>query len=234
MKIGSKHKEITPRGIKIHVEHVKNLKRKLCGYGIDPFSNDARRHLPTGKIIEGAFFSEIIRAPEMVLPQHKTFMNDRLIKGTVKSYTPVKKNKLNTGTKKMKRSRKAEDILKEDCQVFGTIISRALTLGEGFQYPFTSVPLSIATLDGDLRQSEKGSLRNSLIYNSKATTNCIPEKASWLIDGLAAVQSLKSKDTYGEWIESLIHFITPLEVTECLLVGMVNNTYRELNTKYST
>ena len=56
MKTGSKHKEITPRGIKIHVEHVKNLKRKLCGYGIDPFSNDAPRHLPTGKIIEGAFF----------------------------------------------------------------------------------------------------------------------------------------------------------------------------------
>ena len=28
----------------------------------------------------------------------------------------------------MKRSRKAEDILKEDCQAFGTIIAKALTL----------------------------------------------------------------------------------------------------------
>ena len=44
----------------------------------------------------------------------------------------------------MKWSRKVEGILKEDCQVFCTIIAKALTLGEVFQYPITSVPLSIA------------------------------------------------------------------------------------------
>ena len=70
-----------------------------------------------------------------------------------------------------------------------------------------------------------------LINNSNGTTNCIPEKASWVIDGLAAVQSLKSKETYWEWIESLIQFITPHEVVECLLVGMMNDTYQELSTK---
>ena len=59
-------------------------------------------------------------------------------------------------------------------------------------------------------------------------------KASWIIDGLAAVQSLKSKGTYGEWTKSLIHFIAPPEVPECLLVGMVNDTYQELSTKNST
>ena len=32
MKTDLKHKEISPRAIKIHVEHVKNLKQKLCGY----------------------------------------------------------------------------------------------------------------------------------------------------------------------------------------------------------
>ena len=30
MKTGSKHKELIPQGIKIHVEHVKSLKQKLC------------------------------------------------------------------------------------------------------------------------------------------------------------------------------------------------------------
>ena len=87
----------------------------------------------------------------------------------------------------MKRSRKAEDILKENCQAFGTIIAKALTLDEAFQYPIISVPLSIATLDGDLRQSEKASLRNFLINNSNVKTNCVPQKVPWLIDGLAAV-----------------------------------------------
>ena len=235
MKTGLTHKEISPRGIKIHVEHVKNLKQKLCGYDIDLFSNDALRHLPTGETIEAAIVTDIIRAPELGFSQYKAFINDRLIKRTVKFYTPIKKTKLNIRIKKMKRSRKVEDILKEDCQAFGNIIiAKALTLDEAFQYPITSVPLSIATLVGDLRQSEKASIRNFLIKNSNATTNCIPEKASWLIDGSAAVQSLKSKDTYVEWIESLIRFITPLTLVECLLVGMVNDTYRELSTKNST
>ena len=103
-----------------------------------------------------------------------------------------------------------------------------------FQYPIRPVPLSIATLDEHLRQSEKASLRNFLIKNSNTTTNCIPEKASWLIDGLAAVSSLKSKDTYGECIKSLIRFITPPKLAEYLLVGMVNDTYRELSTKNHT
>ena len=62
----------------------------------------------------------------------------------------------------------------------------------------------------------------------------MPEKASWLKDGLAAVQSLKSKDTFGEWIENLIRFITPNEVVECLLVGAVNYTYQKLSIKNNT
>ena len=48
------------------------------------------------------------------------------------------------------------------------------------------------------------------------------------------MQSLKSKDTYGEWIESLIRFITQPKLAEHLLVGMVNYTYRELSTKNKT
>ena len=89
----------------------------------------------------------------------------------------------------MKSSRQAEDILKDDCQAFGIIIVKALTLEEAFQHPFTSVPLFTATPDGDLRQSEKVSLRSFVINNQNATKKCIPEKASWLIDGLAVVQS---------------------------------------------
>ena len=57
----------------------------------------------------------------------------------------------------MKRCRKAEDTLKEYCQAFRTIIAKALTLDEAFQYPITSALLSTATLGGDLRQSEKAS-----------------------------------------------------------------------------
>ena len=87
----------------------------------------------------------------------------------------------------MKRSCKAEDILIEEYQAFTTIIAKTLILDETFQYPITSVSLSIAILEEDLPQSEKASLRNFLISNSNTTTNCISEKVSWLIDSLAVV-----------------------------------------------
>ena len=48
------------------------------------------------------------------------------------------------------------------------------------------------------------------------------------------MQSLKSKYTHGEWIESLIRFLTPPKLAECLLVDMVNDTYSELSTKNNT
>ena len=98
-KTSSRDKELTPWGIKIYVKLVKNLKQKLCGYSIDALCNDAPRHLPTGKIIEAGIVSNIIRVPELGLLQYKAFINDRLIKGPVKFYTPIKKNKLNTGIK---------------------------------------------------------------------------------------------------------------------------------------
>ena len=96
----------------------------MCGYGINPFSTDAPRHLPTGKIIEAAIVSDVIPAPELGLSQYKAFINHRFIEETVKFYTSVKKNKLNTGIKKMKRSRKTADILKENCQAFAITSSQ--------------------------------------------------------------------------------------------------------------
>ena len=59
----------------------------------------------------------------------------------------------------MKRSHQAEDTPKEDCQFFGPIVTKALTLDEGFQYPITSVPLSIATIEGEVCANLKRLLR---------------------------------------------------------------------------
>ena len=73
--------------MKIHVQHVKNLKQKLFGYDIDPFSNDAPRHLLTGKVIEAAIVSDIIPASELGLSQYKAFINADLSKGQ-ESSTP--------------------------------------------------------------------------------------------------------------------------------------------------
>ena len=54
-------------------------------HGIDPFSNNGPRHLTTDKIIEAEIVSNIIQAPELLVSQHKAFINDRPFKGTVSS-----------------------------------------------------------------------------------------------------------------------------------------------------
>ena len=40
-------------------------------HGIDPFSNDAPRQIPTGKIIEAEIVSDIIQALELRVSQYK-------------------------------------------------------------------------------------------------------------------------------------------------------------------
>ena len=54
-------------------------------HGIDPFSNNASRHLAAGKIIKAEIVSDIIQAPELRVSQYKAFINDRPIKGKVSS-----------------------------------------------------------------------------------------------------------------------------------------------------
>ena len=154
------------------------MKNKLRGYGVDPFSTGFPKHISRGDRIDDSIVNDMLRAAEVGMTQFKAFIEERLVKGKVSFFSPIKKNKLQTGIKKKKKTPKAVEVLKEDCQAFGTIVSKSLTLEEAFQYPITSVPLSVASPDGHLRQSEKASLRNFLIEESGSTCNVIPKKAA--------------------------------------------------------
>ena len=68
------------------------------------------------------------------------------------------------------------EVLKEDCQAFGTIVAKSLSLKEAFCYPITSISLSVASPDGVLRQSEKASFRNFLIEKSNATSKIMQKR----------------------------------------------------------
>ena len=70
--------------------------------------------------------------------------------------------------------------MKRKCQDFDTIITKALILYEAFQYPITSVPLPIAPLDGELRQSKNAFLRHFFINISNATINANHSKCHGL------------------------------------------------------
>ena len=78
MKMGSRHKELTPRGIKIHVEHVKSLKQ---------------RDLLATEIIEAATVSDIIRALEVRVSQYNTYKikHSSFFKYDTEKYTNIRK-----------------------------------------------------------------------------------------------------------------------------------------------
>ena len=134
---------------------------------------------------------------------------------------------MKTGLVKAKKTPKAISVLKEDRQAFGLIVAKAASLEEAFRYPIMSVPLSVATLEGTLRQSDKASFRNYLIAESDVVTEIAPKNCIWFVDGLAAIRSLKPKATYKEWIESLVHFITPPKDCEPIGIGFICDTYPE-------
>ena len=117
---------------------------------------------------------------------------------------------LNTGLQRKTKVPKMVTVLKQDRQAFGSLLSKSVSLEEAFEYPVTSLPLSIANGDVELRQSGKSILRNYLIDESQSVVNVSPKNCRWTIDGMAAMRTLKAKETYKEWITSLLKFVTPL------------------------
>ena len=230
----SVHKEQTPSGKKMHVAHVNALKDKLTSYQIDPFADGPARHLTTGSEIDKKVIAGLLNAPLLGNDKYLQFIDERLVKETVDFFQPIKKVMLPTGSKKEKKVPKVMTLLKQDRQTFGTMLSNSVDLHTAFKYPLTAVPLSIATPEGELRQSPKYIFRNFMVEESKSVTNECPKNARWLIDGMAAVRSVKAKETYREWLISLLNFVTPSAAASPLSIEFINDTYRSISAKKGT
>ena len=71
------------------------------------------------------------------------------------------------------------------------------------------MPLEIANPDNTLRQTDKSCFRNMLILESNAMEKEVPKNASWFIDEMAAVRTIKPKKVYKDWLQKLITFVEP-------------------------
>ena len=195
---------------KSHKDHVDALKDQLRQYGFDPFSDNAPRNFSTGQELDESVVCDMINAESIGDIKFLDFVESRLIRGNKDFFVAIPKTKLSTGVIKKKTTPKAFlTLMKEDRQAFGLIISKAVSINEAFMYPITSVPLALATTENGLRQSDKASFRNSLINEANSDCTDVPKNCTWLIDGMAAVRSLKPKDTYHLFYISLLKFITP-------------------------
>jgi len=81
---------------------------------------------------------------------------------------------LNTGLQRKTKVPKMVTVLKQDRQAFGSLLRKSVSLEEAFEYPVTSLPLSIANGDVELRQSGKSILRTYLIDESQSVVNVSP------------------------------------------------------------
>ena len=81
--------------------------------------------------------------------------------------------------------------MKEEKHVFGWLVGRTLSRLETHSYPLTSVPLALASSDGDLRQGLKAALRNYLISKSNALSSVPAQKAKWLVDSTSVIRCMQ-------------------------------------------
>ena len=235
-KTSSKHKEMTPGGKSMHSKHVEKLMTQITCYGIDPFSEENPKSFSTGVEIKKEVTGDMLKAKQLGSAQYETFLKERLVDGIKAFFDPIPRNKLRTGIRKKKKKKtpKAIEILKEDRQAFGLIVSKSVSMEEAFQHPITTVPLALATTESGLRQSDKASFRNLIIKESNSITEIAPKRCAWFVDGMAVIRTLKPRQTYKEFIDALMNFVTPKNELEPLTIGIINDTYIKDSVKEGT
>ena len=108
------------------------------------------------------------------------------------------------------------NILKEEKQASGVLVGKAISPEETHSHPLTTVPLALATLERDLRQGTKSVFRNYLIGESTSIIEETPKGCIWLIDGMAAVNSIPSQQTWGGYADTLLYASKPISaITGC-------------------
>ena len=234
IKTSSTHKELTDSGKSNHNKNVNSLKEKLRSYKADPFSDGPAKVICTGTEVDAKFIDDVLNAPSIGNERFKEFMKNRLVDGKESFFSPIKKLKLQTGIEKPKKTPKAVSILKEDRQAFGLLVSKAASIEEAFAFPITTIPLSLTTPDGALRQGDKAVLRNFMIKESNSLVKTPPENGRWIIDGMALFRSMKPKETYKAWFKSVLQCANPDHNAKAIQVEIVNDQHLQISTKAST
>eukprot|EP00795_Rhopilema_esculentum_P006387 gene6387-11826_t len=193
----SSHKETSVGARKKHEIMIQSLINKLDSY-FDPFLASPARHFKTGCQIDEAVKTGLLLSTQMVNEIFKEFFQKRLKNANDRAsiFERVCNPKLKTGLEKVKKVPKIISSLKEDRQAFGAMIGKNKSTEELLSYPLASVPLALASPDGDLRQGSKAALRKHLIEEANASTTQPETGAFWIVDGMAVVRTILRKNTW--------------------------------------
>ena len=142
------------------------------------------------------------------------FINERLVEQKVGFYEPLKRLKLGTFTKIMKRPVKTKSgkivQFSAQSQIFGKIDiiqqTRKLDLKQIFCYPLGPVPWSLGTSTGELVKTSKSTLMHELEKGS-TFVDVTPAPVATIIDGMAMARKMKNSGvTFTEFANQLLKF----------------------------
>ena len=90
MSTSTTHKEVTPGAKRLHGSHVHDLKQKRHSYNISPFAAGPARNVTTGEEIDSSVIKGLLDSPKLGDKKFQEFVTERLVKGTVDFYDPIK------------------------------------------------------------------------------------------------------------------------------------------------
>ena len=214
---------------------IQSLINKLDSY-FDPFLAGPARHFKTGCQIDEAVITGLLSSTQMGNEMFKEFVQKRLkdANDRVSIFERVCNPKLKTSLDNVKKMPKMISSLNEIRQAFGAKIGKNNSTEKLLSYPLTSVPLALATPDGDLRQGSKAALRNHLIEEANASTKQPEMGAFWIVDGMAVVRTIPPKNTWGEYAKAFFSFCTPSRDSSPLRLDIIFDCYKESNIKQLT
>ena len=232
----STHKETTEGAKKEHEKTVQALVDQMSKY-MDPFAPGVARHFKTGEALDKEVVEGLLHSTDAGETLLMKFIQERLKRtgeDRVSFFRPIQNPKIKTGLQQPKKAARALNIVKEEKQAFGTLVGKATSAREAHSYPLTTVPLALSTEDQDLRQGSKSILRNYMVKEASAMTDQAPIRADWIVDGMAAVQSVFPKDTWGEFADSLYRFCMPPKIVNPSSLMIIMDTYGKKRIKAMT
>ena len=135
------------------------MKNKLKSYGNSSSLDGPAKVLSTGSAIPSELLSHFFKAAEVGEIGFTTFISRFTASDKnepVSIFKPIKQSGIKTGLEKKKdKSAKQTVAVEEDRQAFGELVAGNISLNVALSHPLTKYPLSIATVEGNLRTGSK-------------------------------------------------------------------------------
>ena len=155
----------------------------------------------------------------------KTFVEKRLVKQEISVFDKIK-NKLNTGIKELHKKPRLVEAFKDGFEI---LAAEDVPLNEGFRYPVTKLPMSIAESKTDLRgasNASKSRFPNSTLNKANTDVYVCPKSAVWTYDVGKFVRSIVPESTWQTFFDKLSKKMMSPKDAKAVTVHLMTDSHR--------